>query len=203
MRRPHGVVVASKNADKIAEIEAVLASLDPPIVVLPGHNWEDVEETEATLEGNALLKARAVVAATGHAAVADDTGLEVGALDGAPGVWTARYAGDAATYDDNVDKMLREMAGVVEREAHFRTAIALVTPAGDELVVEGVLDGEITTERRGSGGFGYDPIFEVGSTTLAEMPSDEKNRISHRARGLLALAEALAGADGPPDGERH
>jgi len=90
MKRPHGVVVASKNEDKIVEVEAVLASLDPPIVVIPGHTWSDVDETEDTLAGNALLKARAVVAATGHAAVADDTGLEVDALNGAPGVTPAR-----------------------------------------------------------------------------------------------------------------
>lgn len=191
MIRPHAVVVASKNADKIAEIEAVLGALDPPIAVLTGHTWRDVDETEDTLEGNAVLKAEAVVEATGHAAVADDTGLEVAALGGAPGVTTARYAGPEATYDDNVDKMLRELDGRTDRAARFRTAVALVTPEGDRLVVEGHLDGAITTERRGTGGFGYDPIFEVGGRTLAEIPADEKNRISHRARALHALAEAL------------
>jgi XTP/dITP diphosphohydrolase len=191
MIRPHGVVAASKNADKIAEVEAVLAAIDPPIAVIGGHSWPDVDETEDTLAGNALLKARAVVAATGHAAIADDTGLEVDALDGAPGVTTARYAGEDASYDDNVDKMLRELEGVDLRTARFRTAVALVTPAGDELVVEGVLEGVITTERRGSGGFGYDPIFEVGGRTLAEIPAEEKNEISHRAQALHALAAAL------------
>lgn len=191
MNRPHGVVVASKNIDKIAEIEAVLASLEPPIVVIPGHQWRDVEETEDTLAGNALLKAHAVVAATGHAAIADDTGLEVDALGGAPGVHTARYAGLSATYDDNVDKMLDEMRGTTSRGARFRTAVALVTPEGSELVVEGSLEGTIIDERRGSGGFGYDPIFAVDGRTLAEMRPDEKNRISHRARALTALAEAL------------
>ncbi|GMR02891.1 MAG: RdgB/HAM1 family non-canonical purine NTP pyrophosphatase [Acidimicrobiia bacterium] len=196
MIRPHGVVVASKNADKTAEVEAVLAALDPPIIVIPGHVWDDVDETEDTLAGNALLKARAVTLATGHAAVADDTGLEVDALDGAPGVTTARYAGENATYEDNVDKMLRELAGVADRGARFRTAVALVTPAGDELVVEGVLEGTIGVERRGGGGFGYDPIFEVqgfgvDGRTLAEIPPEEKNRISHRARALQALVEAL------------
>lgn len=192
MKRPHGVVVASKNADKIAEIEAVMASLDPPITVIPGHIWQDVDETEDTLAGNALLKARAVVAATGHAAVADDTGLEVDALDGAPGVHTARFAGADATYDDNVDKMLAEMSGVAVRTARFRTAIALVTPDGGELVVEGVLDGAIAPSRRGSRGFGYDPIFEVEGRTLSEMSAEEKNTISHRARALNALARAIA-----------
>ena len=191
MNRPHGVVVASKNADKVAEVEAVLASIDPPIVVIGGHTWPDIDETEDTLAGNALLKARAVVAATGHAAVADDTGLEVDALGGAPGVTTARYAGEDATYDDNVDKMLRELEGVESRSARFRTAVALVTPDGEELVLEGVLEGVITTERRGTGGFGYDPIFEVDGRTLAEIPAEEKNAISHRATALYALAHAL------------
>ena len=191
MRRPHGVVVASKNPDKIAEIEAVLASLDPPIVVIPGHVWEDVEETEDTLEGNALLKARAVVAATGHAAVADDTGLEVDALSGAPGVHTARYAGESATYADNVAKLLADLGDADRRAARFRTAVAVVTPAGEELVVEGVLEGTITLERRGNGGFGYDPIFDVDGRTLAEISPAEKNSISHRALALMALADAL------------
>jgi len=192
MKRPHGVVVASKNEDKIAEVEAVLVSLDPAIVVIPGHSWADIDETEDTLAGNALLKARAVVAATGHAAVADDTGLEVDALDGEPGVHTARYAGADAAYDDNVDKMLKALAGVADRTARFRTVVALVTPSGEELVVEGVLEGSIATERRGTGGFGYDPIFEVDGRTLAEIPVEEKNTISHRAQALHALAKALS-----------
>jgi XTP/dITP diphosphohydrolase len=190
---PHGVVVASKNVDKIAEVEAVLATIEPPIIVIGGHTWPDVDETEDTLAGNALLKARAVVVATGHAAIADDTGLEVDALGGAPGVTTARYAGEDATYDDNVDKMLHELEGVESRTARFRTAVALVTPDGDELVVEGALEGLITIERRGTGGFGYDPIFEVHGRTLAEIPAEAKNEISHRARALHALAQALEG----------
>lgn len=203
MKRPHGVVVASKNPDKVAEVEAVLAALDLPIVVLTGHEWADIDETEETLAGNALLKARAVCAATGHAAVADDTGLEVDALDGAPGVHTARYAGDDASYDDNIDKLLAALAGVSERTARFRTAIALVTPSSAGVVVEGVLEGVITTERRGDGGFGYDPIFEVSGAegsgaaagaglTLAQIPSGDKNMISHRAVALRILANHLS-----------
>ncbi len=192
MKRPHGVVVASKNVDKIAEVEAVLGALEPPIAVIGGHTWPDVDETADTLAGNALLKARAVVAASGHAAIADDTGLEVDALGGGPGVTTARYAGEDATYDDNVDKMLAELGGVASRTARFRTAVALVTPGGEELVVEGVLEGSITTGRRGEGGFGYDPIFEVDGRTLAEIPAAEKNTISHRAVALGALARALS-----------
>ncbi len=187
-----GVVVASKNPDKIAEMEAVLSGLEPPIEIITGHNWEDVYETGSTLEANALLKAHAVVAATGHAAVADDTGLEVDALDGAPGVLTARYAGEHATYDDNVTRLLLDLGDVSDRSARFRTAVAFVTPSGDELVVEGVLEGTITTERRGDGGFGYDPVFEVAGRTLAEIPTEEKNMISHRALALQALAAAFA-----------
>jgi XTP/dITP diphosphohydrolase len=193
MKRPHGVVVASKNPDKIAEVEAVLGSLDPPIEVISGHNWDDIDEVGTTLVANALLKAHAVVAATGHAAIADDTGLEVEALGGAPGVRTARFAGDNASYQDNVTHLLFEMTGVGARQAKFRTAVALVLPSGDELVVEGILEGEITTECRGDGGFGYDPVFEVGSRTLAEIPSEEKNKISHRALALQELAAVLTG----------
>lgn len=183
------VVVASQNPDKIAEIEAVLADLG--VVIERGHSWPDVEETEDTLAGNALLKARAVVAATGMAAIGDDTGLEVDALDGAPGVYTARYAGPNATYEDNVAKLLAELADTLERRARFRTAVALVTPEGEELVVEGVLEGDITTVRRGEGGFGYDPVFEVGGRTLSEMGTTEKHKISHRALALRALHDAL------------
>jgi XTP/dITP diphosphohydrolase len=189
VKRPHGVVVASKNVDKIAEVRAVLAMLDPPIPVLTGHDWPDVDETEDTLAGNALLKARAVCVATGHAAVADDTGLEVDALDGAPGVFTARFAGPDATYDDNIDKLLSVLEGVENRKARFRTVIALVTPSSAEVVVEGVLEGVILSARRGTGGFGYDPIFEVDGVTLAEMGSESKNEISHRAVALGLLAD--------------
>ena len=195
MKRPHGVVVASKNPDKIAEIEAVLASIDPPVIVIPGHEWVDVAETEDTLGGNALLKAWAVVAATGHAAIADDTGLEVDSLFGAPGVHTARYAGEHATYDDNVDKLLDVLGDRTDRAARFRTAIALVTPDGSDLVVEGVLEGVITKTRRGSAGFGYDPIFEVNGRTLAEVGLDEKNTMSHRALALRALVDSLTEPD--------
>ena len=149
----------------------------------------------------ALLKARAVCAATGHAAVADDTGLEVDALDGGPGVHTARYAGDAASYDDNIDKLLEAMDGASERGARFRSVIALVTPSSAEVVVEGVLEGFITKGRRGERGFGYDAVFEVAGVgdsaqfkgrTLAEIGADDKNRISHRAVALRILADHLS-----------
>lgn len=191
MKKPFGVVVASKNPDKIVEVEAVLAGLDPPVAVLGGHVWDDIDETEDTLAGNALLKARAVVAATGHAAIADDTGLEVDALNGGPGVQTARYAGEDATYEDNVTMLLDALDGVSTRTARFRTAVALVTPEGEEVLAEGVLEGVITTQRRGTGGFGYDPIFEVDGRTLAEIPPSEKNAMSHRAKALQALARLI------------
>ena len=185
------LVVASQNPDKISEIEHVLVDLPHPIEVVRGLSWPEIEETEDTLEGNALLKAATVAELTGIAALADDTGLEVKALDGAPGVYSARYAGERATYDDNVDKLLEAMSGVADRAARFRTAMAIVTPSGEKLVVEGVLDGSIGEERRGDGGFGYDPVFVVDHRTLAEMEPAEKNAISHRGRALRALAGAL------------
>lgn len=183
------VVVASQNPDKIAEMEEVLSDLG--IVIVRGYVWPEVDETESTLEGNALLKARAVAAHTGLPAIGDDTGLEVDALDGAPGVRTARYAGPSATNSENVSKLLVELSGRDDRTARFRSAVALVTPDGEEIVVEGVLEGEIGTERRGVAGFGYDPVFVVEGRTLAEMESAEKNAISHRGRALQALHDAL------------
>ncbi len=188
------VVLASKNPDKIAELEAVLVAAGVVDEVVRGLDWPDIVEDEDTLEGNALKKAREVCAAVGLAAISDDTGLEVAALGGDPGVYTARYAGPDATYDDNVEKMLRELDGVGERSAVFRTAAALVLPEGGELVVEGRLEGTIATERRGRDGFGYDPIFELpDGRTLAEIPADEKNRLSHRAKALQALVAAMGG----------
>jgi XTP/dITP diphosphohydrolase len=194
------VVVASKNPDKIREVAAVLASFDPPIEVVTGRDWPDVEETEDSLQGNALLKARAVARATGIASLADDTGLEVDALDGAPGVYSARFAGPEATYADNVARLLHDLDGVEDRSARFRTSVALVDPDGGEMVVEGVFEGRITTQPRGDAGFGYDPVFEVGDRTIAEMPEDEKNTISHRAQALQALARALQELDTERDG---
>lgn len=188
---PHRVVVASKNPDKIREVEAVLAAMQHPWEIVRGLEWPDVEETEDTLEGNALLKAVAVSAATGHPVLADDTGLEVDALDGAPGVHSARFAGPEGSYEANVDRLLADMEGVVERSARFRTAIAFLVPGQEVLFVDGMVEGTITTERRGDRGFGYDPVFAVGDRTYAEMSDDEKNHMSHRARALQALAAAL------------
>jgi XTP/dITP diphosphohydrolase len=186
------LVIGSQNPDKVVEVEAVLAHVGLGIEIVRGLSWPEVEETEDTLEGNAMLKARAVRDATGIAAVADDTGLEIAALGGAPGVRTARYAGPEASYEDNVAKLLATLRGVTDRNARFRTVIALAGDDGSELVVEGHLEGRITMQPRGTEGFGYDPVFEVGGRTLAEMDIAEKNLISHRARAIRSLAEALA-----------
>jgi len=194
---PARLVVATKNPDKVGEVEAVLAGSGLPIEIVRDRVWPDVAETAATLAGNALLKARTVAVATGLPALADDTGLEVEALGGAPGVRSARYAGPAATYADNVARLLRELEGVASRRARFRTVVALVTPDGDELLAEGVLAGEILDAPRGSGGFGYDPVFAVAGRALAEMPPEEKNRISHRGRALRALVAALREEEQP------
>ena len=185
------LVVASKNRDKIGEIEDVLGEVGLVGEIVRGLDWPDVEETGDTLEENALLKARAVTEAVGLPSVGDDTGLEVAALAGLPGVRTARYAGPGATYDDNVRHLLNELEGVVDRHARFRTVVALVMTDGSEVVVEGALDGVITETPRGSGGFGYDPVFEVEGRTLSEMGVTSKNKLSHRARALRSLAEAL------------
>lgn len=185
------VVIASKNEHKIAEILDVLDATGLDIELVRDAEWPDVEETEPTLEGNALLKARSVREQTGFAVIADDTGLEVDALKGAPGVVSARFAGLDATYDDNVEKLLAVMEGLDDRAAQFRTVMVLIDDVGDELVVEGIMEGSITRERRGSNGFGYDPVFLVGEHTFAEMATGEKNKISHRGRALRALAEEL------------
>ena len=190
------MVIASKNLEKIAEVEAVLLATGFVSEIVRGRVWEDVEETEDTLEGNALLKARAVYATTGVSAVADDSGLEVDALEGAPGVYSARYAGPSCTPDDNVNKILRELDGVERRTARFRTAVAFVGIVDGrpvEITTDGALEGTIAWERRGSGGFGYDPIFVLSDgRSLAEVDGEEKNRISHRAKAIQALAEALS-----------
>lgn len=185
------LVVASKNPDKIAEIESVLESAGLDLEIVRGLDWPDVDETAATLEANALLKARAVMTATGLTALADDTGLEVDALGGAPGVVTGRYAGPEATYADNVARLLADLEGVAERQATFRTVVALVTPEGDEVVCEGRLPGRIAGAPRGDFGFGYDPVFEVDGLTLGEMRTEQKNLVSHRARALRSLATMI------------
>ncbi len=193
-------VLATANPHKAREMRAVLASLGIVVEPRPA-GLADVDETSDTLEGNALLKARAIATATGRTAVADDTGLFVDALDGQPGVRSARYAGDDASDEQNVAKLLGELVGRVgtqERSAQFRTVIAVVTPDGDELVVAGQLDGWIEASPRGEHGFGYDPVFAssvLAGRTLSEVGAEEKNQVSHRARALRQLVKVLADRD--------
>jgi len=185
------LVVASKNPDKVTEIEGILQTLGLTEEIVRELDWADIDETGDTLEENALLKARVVSGTVGLPAVADDTGLEVASLGGRPGVNTARFAGIGASYSDNVHLLLQELEGVADRRARFRTVVALVYPDGGEVLAEGAVDGVITFDRRGVQGFGYDPVFEIDGRTLAEMSLAEKNRSSHRARALRALAETL------------
>ena len=155
----------------------------------------DVDEIGETLEENAALKARTAVHATGIAAVGDDTGLFVDALGGIPGVFSSRYAGPGCTYEDNVRKLLGAMEGVPaeSRTARFRTAVVLACPDGSGRAFEGMLEGSIAERPRGSGGFGYDPVFVLpGGATLAELALSEKNRVSHRGAAFAAFAEWLA-----------
>jgi XTP/dITP diphosphohydrolase len=189
-------VLASLNPDKRRELLELLALPGVELVSLadfPGATAP--EENGATLRENALLKARAAVALTKLPALADDTGLEVEALEGRPGVHAARYAGRRATYAENVKKLLAELAGVpaAGRGARFRAVIAAVWPDGIEITADGALEGRITEAARGGGGFGYDPVFEVAASgrTLAELGAKEKNAISHRARAAQALAAML------------
>jgi len=196
---PLRLVLASANPDKVKEIVAVLsAALPVDLVPRPEHVPEVVEGAD-TLVGNARLKARALETATGAAAVADDTGLEVEALGGEPGVFSARYAGESATYADNVDKLLRELAALDDaggaRRASFRTVALVAFPDGSEVWAEGVLPGTIAAEARGGNGFGYDPVFVPDGgdgRTFAEMRPEEKDAVSHRGRAFRALADELA-----------
>jgi XTP/dITP diphosphohydrolase len=187
------VVCASANPDKVAEIAALL---DGVVELLPRPpEVPDVVEDADTLEGNARLKAAAICAATGLPAVADDTGLEVAALGGAPGVYTARFAGEDATYADNRAKLLAALDGASDRAARFRTVALLLHPDGTEIAVEGVCDGVIPAAERGARGFGYDAVFQPldgDGRTFAEMTEGEKHAISHRGRAFRALAQRLA-----------
>lgn len=198
---PLVVVCASANPGKVAEMRELLAGV-VDLRVRP-ESVPDVVEDADTLVGNARLKAVAIAEATGLPAVADDTGLEVDALDGAPGVITARYAGEGCTPADNRAKMLAELDGIdaQARGATFRTVALLRWPDGREIAVDGACRGSITSEERGDGGFGYDPIFapeEPGGRTFAEMGAEEKNAISHRGRAFRALLDALASGSGAP-----
>lgn len=195
------VVLATKNAGKAREIGRMLEGSGVEIISLEG--FPEVElppETGKTMKENALLKARSVASATGLPALADDSGLEVDFLGGAPGVYSARYSGEKATDEENWKKLLRELEGVPaeKRGARFRCALALAGFDGQEHLFEGVFEGAIAEAPRGTNGFGYDPVFIAFGTgrTAAELAPDEKNRISHRARALEALKAFLSSRTG-------
>lgn len=194
------LVLASANPDKVAEIAAILGDV-PGLRLLPRPtDVPDVVEDGATLLDNARLKARALTRATGRWAVADDTGLFVDILGGAPGVYSARYSGDDATYDSNVAKLLTELERVgandpADRRATFRTVALAMDPDGGEVWAEGDVEGWIVPDSRGAHGFGYDPVFvpdEFDGRSFAELSGPEKHAISHRGRAFRALAVLLA-----------
>ena len=191
-QREDVLVLATGNQHKREEILALLADL--PITLLTLRDFPQapiIEEDGTTCEENAIKKAQGIAKYTGHVTLADDTGLEVHALDGRPGVYAARYAGEDATYEDNCQKLLQELRGVPSghRQARFLTVVAIADPAGEVDIAEGILHGEITEKAQGSEGFGYDPVFLITDLgkTLAEVSLDYKNTISHRA---LALQKA-------------
>lgn len=190
------ILLATRNPDKVRELAALLGDLGIRIRTLADFpTAPEVEEDGTTCEANALKKAREMASATGVPSVADDTGLEVDALGGRPGVFAARYAGENASYEDNCRRLLKELAGVppASRTARFVTVAALVMPGGYSRVATGTLAGVIAEECIGSQGFGYDPLFFVSELgrTLAELTAEEKNRISHRAKAFRAMADIL------------
>lgn len=190
------LVLATRNRHKGQELAALLGDLGIRIRTLDDFpEAPEVEEDGLTCEANAIKKATEISRATGLTAVADDTGLEVDALGGRPGVYAARYAGEGATYEDNCNKLIQELSGVPreQRTARFITVAAIVVPGESAQVAHGVLEGYITEAPVGSRGFGYDPVFyvpELGAT-LAEISAEQKNRISHRAKAFLQAKELL------------
>lgn len=187
------LVFASNNAHKLSEIRAILGDRIEIISLSDLQCHEEIPETADTLEGNALIKARYVWEHYGLYCFADDTGLEVEALGGAPGVYSARFAGEHASFEDNISLLLERLSGVAApRRARFRTVIALIDEYGTHFF-EGSVDGEITLERSGDHGFGYDPIFrpEGREETFAQLTEQEKNSMSHRGRAVQKLVRYL------------
>ncbi len=183
------MIFATNNAHKLEEVRAILGEEFSLTTLREAGITEDIPENEPTIEGNALAKARYVWAKTGCDCFADDTGLEVDALGGAPGVHSARYATDGHDFAANRTKLLRELEGVQERTARFRTVVALIIDR-KEYTFEGTVEGTITCEERGEGGFGYDALFlpDGYTQTFAELPAEVKNDISHRGRAMRLLA---------------
>ena len=189
------VVLATFNAGKVTELRRILSGVaDVELLGAADVDLGDVEETGVTFEENALLKARAAAATSGLACVADDSGLEVAALGGEPGVRSARYAGSHGDDDANLQLVLERTAGAADRRARFVCVAAFVAPDGREVTASGVLSGVLLDAPRGTGGFGYDPIFvpDGDHRTTAEMSADEKDAISHRGKAFRALAPAVA-----------
>ncbi len=186
------LVFATHNAHKLKEIQALVPDTIEIISLTDIACHEEIPETATTIEGNAHLKAEYVHTHYGLACFADDTGLEVEALNGAPGVFSARYAGPAKRDSDNVDKLLRELANQSNRKAHFKTVISLIIE-GKKVDFTGICKGKILPERHGNNGFGYDPIFqpEGYNTSFAEMSAEEKNKISHRGKATRQLLDYL------------
>ena len=196
------IVLATRNQGKIAEIRALLPGLGiQPAASYPG--CPEPDETGRNFEENALIKARAVAQYTSRAALADDSGLEVDALDGAPGVRSARYAGAGATDRDNIQRLLDALDGIpdADRTARFRCAMAVAAPDGRTWTVEGVCEGRIIRKPRGGAGFGYDPLFVPAGykSTFGELERSVKNRISHRAMALDRIRDVLEALRDTPD----
>jgi XTP/dITP diphosphohydrolase len=192
---PERLVIASRNAGKIREIRRICADWRTELLTHEDVDWPEVEETEATYAGNAEIKARAVAAATGIPALADDSGIEVDALGGAPGPRSARYAGEHATDEQNLHALLGALAGIPSggRTARYRAVALVAWPDGEVVAAEATCEGSLIKKPRGEGGFGYDPAFVPAGwdRTMAELEPEEKDRISHRGRSLRALRERL------------
>lgn len=186
------IIFATGNKNKLKEAAEILGEKYELVTAAEAGITEDIPETSDTIEGNASQKSNYLWKKTSMACFADDTGLEVEALGGRPGVYSARYAGDAKDSKANMEKLLSELEGEKNRNARFRTVISLIT-GGKEYLFEGILKGRITESQRGNAGFGYDPVFmpEGYDKTLAEMPLHEKNLISHRGIAVRKLAEFL------------
>ena len=189
----HSLIFATGNKHKADEVQDFLGEGFALRCLKDVGITEDIPETEPTLEGNAYQKAKYVFDRTGEPCCADDTGLEVEALDGAPGVYTARYAGEGKSSEDNMDLLLKNLEGVKNRKARFRTVIVYLDNNGRVFEFEGIVNGVITEEKKGTEGFGYDPIFRPDGydKTFAQLPLSKKNKISHRARAMQKFLDFL------------